>query len=192
MLKRQFETSSGTQPMLWHPECATVQYLLPCFVATFLKMQCDSSVSRAQFKNWLLLVHELLLSYEQNPYEQTFTELWKQPYLYERRKTLAQDVIAARNVFLQCINDKFRGTKVLPKVVECFTNLVVHEPTGSGDKVLFDWTVQMFMLTTRLKTCVQNLGWHKEEPLTKTLDQVWRGCSFTSNNALGMLYQLCR
>jgi hypothetical protein len=191
MLRRQFETSSGPQPMLWYPECATVQYLLPCFVATFLEMRKDPLATRAQLKNWLLLVHEILLSYEQNPYEQSFTEQWKQPYLYERRKTLGQDVVHLRNIFLQCVINKFSDTRVLPKVFECFKNLVFHEPTGNGDEVLFDWTVQMFMLTTRLKTCVQTLGWYKE-PLTKTLDHVWSGCLFTANNALGMLYQLCR
>lgn len=138
----------------------------------------------------MLLVHELLLSYEQNAYEQSFTKEWKQPYLYERRNTLTKDIVTSRTAFLQCINDKFCRQ---PTVVQCFTNLMLLDMArGAGVKdVLCDWTVQMFMLTTRLLKCVQTLGWYTE-PLTKTLDQVWSGCSFTSNIGLSMLYDICR
>jgi hypothetical protein len=194
MLKRQFETSSGPQPMLWYPECATVQYMLPCFVATFLDMHKDPLATRAQIRNCLLLVHELLLSYEQNPYVQTFTEQWKQPYLYERRTKLFKDVVLAVEVFLKCMLDKFRGTGVLPRLIKGFKNLLTFEQASKcvgGDEVLYDWLVQMFMLTTRLKTCVQTLGWYKE-PLTEPLDKVWSGCSFTGDEVLDTLYKMCR
>jgi hypothetical protein len=178
--------------MLWYPECATLQYLLPCFVATFLDMHKDPSATRAQTRNWMLLVHELLLSYEQNPYEQSFTEKWKQPYLYERRETLDKDVDHLRNEFLICIHDPFSGAKILPRVFEGFLNLHVLGSTANRDnEVLCDWTVQMFMLTTRLYQCVQNLGWYKE-PLTRTLDQIWSGLSFTRYEILEELYQMCR
>jgi hypothetical protein len=132
MLKRQFETWSGIEPMLWYPECATVQYLLPCFVATFLDMYKDPSANRTQTGKCLSLVHELLLSYEQEPYEQSFTEQWKQPYLYERRKKIAEDMILARNVFLLCTDDKFHGITILPCVAKGFMNLVLHK-TMNGE-----------------------------------------------------------
>jgi hypothetical protein len=195
MLKRQFETSSGPQPMLWYPECATVQYLLPCFVATFLEMHKDPLATRAQTRNWLLIVHELLLSYEQNPYEQSFTEQWKQPYLYERRKTLYQDVLSAMEVFRGCIHDKLGCTGFRYQVNKALMSLAIMEEVTTivarTDKGLCDWTVQMFMLSTRLKTCVQTLGWYSE-PLTISLDQVWGGCFFTGDKRLDKLYYMCR
>lgn len=196
MLKQQYETmTGGSKQMLWYPECATVQHLLPCFVSTYLNVNNDPSASRTATKNCKLLVHELLLSYELNPFEQRFSKKWKEPFLNERRQTLAQDVIGSMTKLLQCINNIFYSTTILPKVVAGFESLIkVIQPSAksvSRDDKLCPWTVQLFMLTKRLLSCVQTIGLYSE-PLYKSLDQVWSGCSFDTDEELVKLYKICR
>jgi hypothetical protein len=53
--------------MKLHPDWQFVQYILPCFVASFLEFSENDDVEREDKKNYIKIVHELIKSFEVNP-----------------------------------------------------------------------------------------------------------------------------
>jgi hypothetical protein len=71
MIKKQYESLLKGPPYHSHPEMLTVQYILPCFVASYLELEQTDKSSQAK-EEYLRFVHELVKSYEQRDFSLQF------------------------------------------------------------------------------------------------------------------------
>jgi len=71
MIETQFKTLKG--PFTFFPELQFAQYMLPCFVASFLDMEKDKTVSSEVKEKYLNFVHLLVSNYERYPFSQQLT-----------------------------------------------------------------------------------------------------------------------
>lgn len=174
--------------MVCYPECTTVQYLLPCFVATFLKMANTPNTKIEATKMCIVMVHHLILSYEQNAFEQHYTEKWIQPYLQERRDMLCWDENKQR------WRKNFASSQAFKYALDPLIYLRMLNIKSIHGDVLCDWSVLFFALKTRLETSLVDCGWALER--NTKLDYVntlWRSCSkFTNDKNLFFLHSMCR
>jgi len=67
------ETWSDDQIKL-HPEELIVQYILPCFVASFLEFADNTDVEQKDKENYVKIVHELIKGFEVDPYKVAYME----------------------------------------------------------------------------------------------------------------------
>lgn len=64
MIEKQFSSLMRGPPYYYHPEIIAVQYILPCFVASYLEMERTNESSQAK-EEYLQFVHQLVKNYEQ-------------------------------------------------------------------------------------------------------------------------------
>jgi hypothetical protein len=57
-----------------HPEQQIVQYVLPCFVASFLEFADHTDVEQKDKETFVKIVHELIKGYEVDPYKVAYME----------------------------------------------------------------------------------------------------------------------
>jgi len=69
MIQSFYASLNGTKK--FYEEIQFVQFILPCYVASFLDLCKDSSVSREKTAWYLRYVHELIKSFEEKENEET-------------------------------------------------------------------------------------------------------------------------
>jgi len=80
MIEKQYKTLKG-KVFYFYPECQFAQYILPCFVATFLDIEKNSNLGRENKEKFLSLVHELVSTYERFEFAQKITsKVRKDPF----------------------------------------------------------------------------------------------------------------
>jgi hypothetical protein len=80
MIEKQYRSLMKGPPYHYHPEILTVQYILPCFVASYFELEMTDESDKAK-EEYLRFVHELVKSYEQHEYCLELSKLEKkQPY----------------------------------------------------------------------------------------------------------------
>jgi len=160
MLERQYLTRRGGVRVVY-PECQTTQYILPCFVASYLELHKDPSVDQDKKKEFLLFVHNLVESYE--------TQEFCQEVVFRKSQTpLNSDASSPRFMIMKIcltkenvawtLNNILAGSKVYdvlyktPSVMsfKCTYDLLDFLPT---------WLQQISMIFSRMITnCVKNFS----------------------------------
>ena len=89
MIEKQYRSLMRGPPYHYHPEIIAVQYILPCFVASYLQLD-ESNVSDKAKEEYLRFVHELVNSYEQFKFCQKWSQSKpKEQYYMQTAKFLS-------------------------------------------------------------------------------------------------------
>jgi len=163
MIETQFKTVN--EPFTFYIECQVVQTLLPCFVASFLDMDKDTSVSQESKEKYLNFIHELIKSYEEYPYEQKLVSL-REKLLFSGmpNNNLFPDKIEHYQKNLRaCLTKNIGNNLALEEFFEKglkYLTKISYE-TGTKYRVvnLEPWPFQLFMLLSRINCVLEKLAW---------------------------------
>jgi len=166
MLEKQY-LSRRAKLKVVYPEQQVVQYLLPCFIASFLDLYKDPKVSKNKKKEYLQFLHLLVESYERQEFCQEVSsvargQFKKVPFSFQAQGfALVADKTYKCQIFLrQKLQVMLGGSRVLDNLFdnECMT--VLNYQNDHQVELLYPWTFQMFMLHSRL---------HKLEPTSDNM-----------------------
>jgi len=161
MIEKQFKTLK--EPFIYYAESQVVQLILPCFVASFLDMDKDSSVSQESKEMYLSFIHELIKSYEEFEFTQKlvsvkrktdFFNLSNAAILVEKIEHFKMNVSACltKNIGQNVALDVF-----LKKGLGYLSN--IRYKTYNSKEQAEPWPLQLCMLLCRMNSCLEKLAW---------------------------------
>jgi len=159
MLEKQF-LSRRADVKLVYPEQLALQYLVPCFVASFLKFYKDPSVSRDKKKEFLLFVHNLVESYETKEFCQEVTNSQihgqKKPFINfsQGRCGVATKTILFQTRVAVFFDELFAGRE---SFLNRKSSAIFKHDTYAYKGLEIEWLMQLFMLNCRMNKCVDVL-----------------------------------
>jgi len=157
MIETQFKTLKG--PFTFFPELQFAQYMLPCFVASFLDMEKDTSVPSEVKEKYLNFVHLLVNNYERYPFSQQLTSKKRKiPFAHTAFLTSSNKgdaiIMAAHTI------STVRKIVAVPKFDNAFRRgilyLFQYNPhfgiyKGVSFKELCPWGLQLSMFNRRIQ-----------------------------------------
>jgi hypothetical protein len=166
MIEKQYSSLMKGPPYHYHPEILTVQYILPCFVASYLEMENTDESNKAK-EEYLRFVHELVKSYEQHAYCLELPKLeQKQPYYIKVPCFLPNlfiDTVENYEKSCKVIGDmaSFCSEYVLKGLGQIFIFNIVPKPCKcyrKPDEPSDSWFYQQHMIFHRIFITLDKLG----------------------------------
>jgi len=164
MIERQFKSSS-TSCFHFYPECQFVQYILPCFAATFLDLCKRTTETVETKKNYLNFVHQLVESYENYEFSQELKSIEQKvsfsctTYVGCFKKQIAEYEINTTEDFQQVAGPN----QVTQKIFHClhffkqYTEFYFSH-RRAVNYISFPWQTQMLMFFSRINSTFETLG----------------------------------
>lgn len=189
MIEGQFEKTQipGAQSFFHYPECLTAQFLLPCFVASFLDFCNEKTASQVEKDQYMGFVHELILSYERYPFQQEALPVLTAgnfvnvlPFINEK---LQEKTTSLYNCFIHLFennhvlsNFQFKCVEYLKK--DNFQHS--HGPRSMDLNIITNechWYSYLYFFYCRIDNCLQKLNW-----VTVKQDEEFQFYLFTGMN----------
>jgi len=191
MLERQYLTRRGGLRVVY-PECQTAQYILPCFIASFISLYEDTSVPEEKKKEFLLFVHNLVESYETQEFCQELDSactIKKHPFLLFSQNEF---ILLIKINYFKCYIGKhlktfLAGSQVYNNLCDEKSQSIFHCPERLEIFPL-TWTSHIFLLYCRMNTCLKNNDLARICILVQFL--IHRKCLKESSSDL--LFEVCR
>jgi hypothetical protein len=163
MIKQQYESLLKGPPYYYHPEILTVQYILPCFVASYLELEQTDKSSQAK-EEYLRFVHELVKSYEQRDFSlQLLNAKPKEAYFKHNALFLSHSKIDMEQNFRNACSVLGKNVSVGLSLIFLFTKIKTTIDRRFKFRYLeeFDnscWFDQCRMIFTRIHASLDTLG----------------------------------
>lgn len=180
MIEKQFENTqiSETKYFYLYPECLTAQFLLPCFVASFLDLCKEKNVPQAEKDQYMRFVHELILSYERHPFNQLAVPGCAASNFIADLSMLNLKVLEKATALYRCFNRYFGNNYTLSnfhfKCVEYLKKdnfqlphdprLRYHEIDETFRIQECHWYSYLNYFHCRVSKCLLKLNWMTVEP----------------------------
>jgi hypothetical protein len=168
MIEKQYRSLMRGPPYHYHPEILTVQYILPCLVASYLELE-QSAVSNEAKEEYLRFLHELVKSYEQHEFsiELSHSEP-KPPYYMHTTQFLNTFLIETDQKFNESLNvigkiapfcEKYinRGMRMFSAFLKIPDSCKCKKPAASKETDN-SWFFQKYMFSKRIYTSLDKLG----------------------------------
>jgi len=165
MIETQFKTLKG--PFTFFLELQFVQYMLPCFVASFLDMEKDKTVSSEVKEKYLKFVHLLVSNYERYTFSQQLTSKKRKiPFAFfghacmknQEKSIQLSETIEKEIAYLLTgkLGNYFKECKAFDLTLKGIRFLFHHnlhfgfiKDKQYGD--MHPWGLQLFMFNTRIQ-----------------------------------------
>jgi hypothetical protein len=176
------------------PEALVVQYILPCFVASFLDLDKDPSVSLKHKAKYQEFIHELIKCYERHEYSQVLLfKLDHVNFSLNALPKLLKDICEDLKNIEENIQRFFPNCKpvyamfskgIVPNVQYLYVPKKIPRNNDVDAHCFYlkiDWAFQIYMLIYRMRHALKKINCFQEkQPKHNTLSQLFRFIERTS------------
>jgi hypothetical protein len=163
MLEAQYKAKEGSH--IFYPEAQFVQYLLPCFVASYLDL-CKSKVNAKDCQEYLNLIHQLVKSYEDFEYFQKYENKDTKPWVFSetvQRNLLFVKILGLCKSVYDTYMDPIQNAEFFlfyikgVKFMTSFNSQIYPQPSEQ-ESPSSSWKFRLFTFASRLRKALEKVG----------------------------------
>jgi hypothetical protein len=161
MIEKQYKSFLKGPPYHYHPEILTVQYILPCFVASYLELENTDESNQAK-EEYLRFVHQLVKSYEQQEYCMELENLdLRHSYIFYNTKDSEQNFQNSSKAIQKmspfCFKNVLKGMRQVCAFKKDLQPWKCDK-CERGVETIDCWFYQKHMISNRIYTSLDKLG----------------------------------
>jgi hypothetical protein len=168
MIEKQYSYLMRGPPHYYHPEIIAVQYILPCFVASYLELENTDESNKVKIE-YLRFVHELVKSYEQSEYCFELTQATQKQEYFDCNEEFLFNFYTdiEENYDKSCTVFEHMGPFCREHVVNGLNNISAFNKipesrlgnqSGALSKCDYSWFYKKYMIFNRIYASLDKLG----------------------------------